>query len=80
MKTTNRLLSLFAATTVVAVLALPGAALSTPDRYEGEWVQVTDDRPAHLRQAEGPTISEVLAAAHKPALTVQRAAARLARR
>ena len=50
-------------TTMLAVMLGAGSAFSTPDRYQGEWVQVTDDRPAHLQEAKGPTISDVLAAA-----------------
>ncbi len=80
MKNTLRLFTLFTATTMLAVMLGAGSAFSTPDRYQGEWVQVTDDRPAHLQEVKGPTISDVLAAVHKPARTVQKTAAATTRR
>ncbi len=66
-----RILTFAAITLGLLILSGPGAAIPSSAPPESAWVQVTDDGPAWQQEDEGPSIADVVAAAHKPGSSLQ---------
>ncbi len=66
-----RFLAFIVMTVGLLALSGPGAAVFESAPAESEWVPVTDERPAWMQQDEGPSISDVVAAAHEPGTRLQ---------